>query len=41
VGVPLERKYTMRIMAALDTDGSSTISLDELKNYIVGKKQVN
>jgi len=41
VGVPLERKYTMRIMAALDADGSHQISLEELKTYIVGKKQVN
>jgi len=41
VGVPLERKYTMRIMKALDADGSNTISLEELKNYVVGKKNVN
>lgn len=41
VGVPLERKYTMRIMKALDSDNSGTISLDELKAYVVGKKQVN
>jgi len=41
VGVPLERKYTMRIMRALDTDNSGHISLEELKNYIVGKKQIN
>lgn len=40
VGVPLERKYTMRIMKALDADGSSTISLEELKLFIIGKKQV-
>lgn len=40
VGVPLERKYTMRIMKCLDQDGSNTISLDELKCYIVGKKQL-
>jgi Ca2+-binding EF-hand superfamily protein len=41
VGVPLERKYTMRIMKALDSDGSSTVSLEELKHYIVGKKHIN
>jgi len=31
----------MRIMKALDNDNSSTISLEELKQYVVGKKQVN
>jgi Ca2+-binding EF-hand superfamily protein len=31
VGVPLERKYTMRIMKALDGDNSGHISLEELK----------
>jgi Ca2+-binding EF-hand superfamily protein len=41
VGVPLERKYTMRIMKALDQDSSNTISLEELKFYVTGKKQVN
>lgn len=41
VGVPLERKYTMRIMKALDVDGSNAISLEELKHYVTGKKQVN
>jgi len=41
VGVPLERKYTMRIVKALDNDGTGSISLEELKHYIVGKKQVN
>merc|ERR1719359_2524041 len=40
VGVPLERKYTMRIMNCLDADGSRSISLEELKLYIIGKKQI-
>jgi len=29
----------MRILKALDADGNNTISLEELKLYIVGKKQ--
>jgi len=33
VGVPLERKYTMRIMKALDSDGTGTISLEEFRNW--------
>lgn len=40
VGVPLERKYTMRIMKMIDKDGSGTISLEELSNYILGNKKV-
>lgn len=32
VGVPLERKYTLRIMKALDKDNTRTISLEELKD---------
>lgn len=41
VGVPLERKYTMRIMKTIDKDNSGTISLEELSNYIQGKKTLN
>lgn len=32
VGVPIERKYTMRIMKALDSDNSGQISLAELRH---------
>lgn len=34
VGVPLERKYTMRIIKALDNDNSQSISLEELKHTV-------
>jgi len=40
VGVPLERKYTMRIMKFIDKGGDGTISLEELSGYIQGKKTV-
>lgn len=40
VGVPLERKYTMRIMKFIDKGGDGTISLEELSGYIQGKKSV-
>lgn len=40
VGVPLERKYTMRIMKTIDRDNTGTISLEELSNFIEGKKSV-
>lgn len=32
IGVPLERKYTMRIMKQLDRDNNQWISLQELKD---------
>jgi len=41
VGVPIERKYTLSIMKRIDKDNNALISLDELKDYIIGRKQIN
>jgi len=38
VGVPLERKYTMKIFKAIDTENSGTISLTELVELINSNK---
>lgn len=40
VGVPLERKFTMRIMKALDVDGNNTVDLNEFKEFLLGKKKL-
>lgn len=40
VGVPLERKYTMRIMKYIDKDESGHLSLEELADFILAKKTI-
>jgi len=41
VGVPMERKYTLTIMNRIDSDSNLEISLDELKDHIIGRKKIH
>jgi len=40
VGVPLERKFTMKILKAMDTDQDHKVSLDEFREFLLGKKKI-
>lgn len=40
MGVPLERKYTMRILAFMDKDGNRRVDLDEFRQFLTGEKKV-
>jgi len=40
MGVPLERKYTMRILKALDKDNNRKVDLTEFSDFLLGKKKL-
>jgi len=39
VGVPLERKYTMRILRALDKDNNRRVDLEEFREFLLGQRK--